>query len=71
MAQPVEAHAFRRGSAGFSLCEKQKLTTGHPEVPVKRARVFFSAGAPSTPGFGVMGWSGSPLRQAARFQCWL
>jgi len=21
-----------------------------------------SAGAPSTPGFGVMGWSGSPLR---------
>jgi len=21
-----------------------------------------SAGVPSTPGFGVMGWSGSPLR---------
>jgi len=30
-----------------------------------------NAGAPSMPGFGVMGWSGSPLRQAARFQCWL
>jgi hypothetical protein len=27
-----------------------------------------SVGVPNTPGFGVMGWSGSPLRSVARFQ---
>jgi hypothetical protein len=29
----------------------------------------WSAGVPSTPGFGVMGWSGLPLRPTPYFQC--